>query len=114
MKVCSVVVKLLLRADKTTMMKSQAHFNGLLQRRNLKLVNKGTQQQIRLIDKLKDCSNTTVFGTRDDLKPYVLRTSYYSFCQSDQSSTVLYEQNIFTLILKLLNYASCNPTLRYH
>jgi hypothetical protein len=39
-KVCSVVVKLLLRADKTAMMKSQTSFNGLLLRRNLKLVNK--------------------------------------------------------------------------
>jgi hypothetical protein len=69
MKECSVVVKLLLQADKTDMMKSQAHFNCLLLRRNLKLVNKGTQQQIRQINKLKDCSNTTVFGTRDNLKP---------------------------------------------
>jgi len=69
MKVCSVVVKLLMLARKTAMMKSQACFYGLLLWKNLKLVNKGTQQQIRLINKLKDYSNTTVFGTRDNLKP---------------------------------------------
>jgi hypothetical protein len=56
-------------AHKTAKMKTQEHFYGLLLQKNLKLVNKGTQQQIRLIKKLKDCSNTNVFGTRDNLKP---------------------------------------------
>jgi len=80
MKVCSVVLKLLMQAHKTAMMKSQAHFYGLQLRRNLKLVNKGTQQQIRLISKLRDCSNTTVFGTRENLKPQaILLTSTIYF-----------------------------------